>query len=570
MNRNFLKIMLLLAFIFNLSLFLNIHLNQMPKYDDIYYYKLVDGIDKLGLPLVYRGEETGYQYGGGIIGDYINGLAHPPLGAYILYLFYLFLGKSIFSLRFVGYLNVLITILVLTIISKQIYSAKKNKYLFYLIPILYLTSHLVVQKSTYQSMDTLFYPALLGIFIFLILKYEDYKFNFLIFGLMLGILLLIKYTTVPILILSLFLYYVLRTKYFQAFHVTFWTSIMGVGLFLIAMWLFSQYSIDTFAETLNYTFARIATPLSFKIIVKHILTALAYDSFWVSPYIMVLFASSFLYRLIAYFKTRTAEKIDLIFIFVILGWLAYSIKAPDIYYKFPLFGLILLLIFYPFGFKFKFKKNHLAVYLLSSVLFFSLPDPFLMLPKLLPYNIDSIYYLILLSLYFSPLMFILSIKRKYRFSALLVISVIFFVSINLSQSIVDYSTVNLYGERGYDELIDYMKNIYKKDALIVVRDDAGFLIGGKYYRDDDFFVNNYCRVNNSLVYRLPSSCGSIIGPYNTNHLGKLENVSYFIYSSFLNEHMGGLNPEVKDYLDEKFILKKEFGHFKIYVRDVIN
>lgn len=568
MNKNILKFLLVVALIINFMLFLNMHNNQMPKYDDIYYYKMLDGIDKFGIPLVFRGIGTGHHYGGGVYGDYINGLAHPPLGTYILYFFYKLLSDSIFSLRFFGYLMSLLTIFLIFKICKQLFRDKtKRESISYVVSIVYLLSPVVIQKSTYQSMDTLFYPALLALFVYLFLKHGETKYNYILFGILFGIILLIKYTTVCFLILSIFIYYLLQKKFYKAISVTFWTCLIGFSIFLISLGTYSLYFPGTLTETLRYTlFGRVATSASFGVIVRHLFSTIAYDTFWLSPALVLFFITSLLQRTKLLFQIRKIKKIDFLWIFVIITWVAYSIKAPDIYYKFPLYGLFLILIFSQFKYN-KIDLSFLSISLLTIISLLSfLPDPFLVLPKLLPFTSTTLLNLLVLSLYFVPLVIFVFTKNKININLCLLLVISFFIVLNIQQATADYSTVNLYGEKGYNEMIQYVKENLKLGNAYVVRDDMGFWIGGEYFRADEFTKNNHCGIDNSLIYRTSSSCGSIIGPYDVNHVNKFKTneIKYFIYSEFLNEYLGGIAPDIQKILDSNYKLDAEFGHFKIY------
>lgn len=563
-----LKLFLILALILNLFLFLNTHFNQSPKHDDVYHYKLVEGIDRFGIPLIYRGEGIAYQYGSSLEGDYMNGLSHPPLGSYSLYLFYKLFSNSIFSLRFFGYIMSLFTVILIFKICGQIFSNKrKEKQVAYLASIFYLISPLVIQKSIIQSMDTLFYPALLSLFVYLFLKYENTKYNYILFGFLFGIILQIKYTTVCFLVLSMFIYYLLKKQYYRAVLVTFWTSIIGFLLFFSIYGIYSLYFSGSFLATSSITLGRVTNFMGLTVILRHILTSIAYDSFWLSPGLLLLLFFALIARVKSFFCIKNLQKIDFLWIFILITWAAYSIKAPDIYYKFPLYSLILIVAIgsFPLIFNIDYKKLIIALPIITLLLYL-LPDPFLILPSLLPFTSITIPYILILLLYFVPLIILVFIRKNIRFSIYILLIVSFFMVLNFQHAMADHSTLMYYGEKGYEETIDYLKARLAPEDLYVAREDVGFLVGGKFYRSEELTIKNDCGIDNSLVFRQATPCGTILGPYNINHAEKLKlkQLKYAVYSSYLQEYMGGFSEEVQKIINSDYRLEKQFGHFRIY------
>ena len=112
----------------------------------------------------------------------------------------------------------------------------------------------------------------------------------------------------------------------------------------------------------------------------------------------------------------------------------------------------------------------------------------LILPKLLPYNQETIFNLLIFGIYFLPLILLFFLESKSNLSLILIFS--FFIAMNLHQLIGNYSTITVYGERGYEDSINYLKKELLPDQLYIARWDIGYNVGGKFYLDDDFTIKN--------------------------------------------------------------------------------
>ena len=529
--------------------------SQLPKYDDIFAVESTRSIITTGIPQIYWGEQEAYKYEAGKTTGWVSGLYHPPLYSYLLSAF-VYLFDSLFAYRLFGVLCQFIAFWLLWLISKEI----SKVHVLPLAAILYFLSPLAIHQSLLFSIDTTIYPITLLLFILMFVRWEDNlpMRRTLLLGLLFGFALLSKYTTAIFLPVTVGAYYVLRRKYAFAIQRVAIIGVVGLASFLGGMLTFSSLTGLDFLYVLRFTlFSRAMAPTQ---VFRNMLSSGAYDIFW-APFLF-FFLAFCVHRLVDYAREKTVGKGDIPLLFCSIGYLAYALKAPNIYYKFP-FLMIMALYGADLGVV-KYKKV-LTAFLVAIPFYLVLPDPLLLLPRIIPVVFAALPSLAVLLLMLLPLFVTLFTKR---YSLALGVLLAMEAGMVFAQVQGNYSTIVAYGERGYEETIAYIKPQLSPSDMVINRWDLGYLLGVSFYQDESFTHRNLCGIENTKARRKPSTCGLLDVEYRTNSTSFLSDsrVKFFIHSRYFAELDGGLTNDTKSILADQYVLDKTIGDFSIYRR----
>lgn len=529
--------------------------SQLPKYDDIFAVESTRSIIATGVPKIYWGEQEAYKYEANKTTGWVSGLYHPPLYSYLLSAF-LFFFDGLFAYRFFGVLCQFIAFWLLWLISKEI----SKVHLLPLAAILYFLSPLAIHQSLLFSIDTTIYPVTLLLFLVVFVRWED-KLTMrrtLLLGLLLGLALLSKYTTAIFLPMTVGAYYFLRRKYAFAIQRAAVISVVGLVSFLGGMLTFSSLTGLDFLYVLRFTlFSRTIAPTD---VFRNALSSAAYDVFW-APFLL-FFLVFCVHRIVDCAREKTVSKGDIPLLFCCIGYFAYCLKAPNIYYKFP-FLMIMALYSADLG-VIKYKKVLLSL-LVATPFYLMLPDPLLLLPSIIPVVSASLPSLAILVLLLLPLVITIFTKR---YSLALGVLLALEVGMVFAQVQGNYSTIVAYGEQGYEETIAYLKPQLSPSDMIISRWDLGYWLGVPFYQDESFTHRNLCGIDNTKAQRKPSTCGLLDITYRTNSTSFLNDsrVKFFIHSQYFAELDGGLTKDTERILAEQYIPDKIMGDFSLYRR----
>jgi 4-amino-4-deoxy-L-arabinose transferase-like glycosyltransferase len=526
-DKNFQKRIFLWGLLISFSIYgfcSSVALQKPFNLDEADFTSLAHNIKLSGRPILYVAED--------FVKDLCNlklysaeqhlgyGLWHPPLYGNLLALWFKIFGETTLAGRLFGLFCAIISLFLCLIIIKEICTYENiNKedrfFISVLASILYFINPLILQFSLLIDIDNSIQPILILLFFYIFIKnYRNDKLRFDIYlGLIFGISLLAKLPTPPLVLISIFVFYLFERKIGKAFKKTFIIGFVGIIFFLL-IWLTYAISLSlpvNFFLVYNYG-TKVLPILKYKALfllplIKN--TSIFFVS-WVSPAFIILAIIGMGDKLLNFIRTKKLSPLILLIIFSLVVWCAYTIFYPRgsmMKYQFINYQIFIVIISFLI---FKYLKNLTMKELIISFIggaifllfmFFRVPDS-----VMLSYNFLSkramistiIFYLLPTFILPFGLSFLFSgtLKTKYLILGFFVALLVYNISLDFKQ-VAPYTTTNdwnNYGELGLKETIDYLDKNLSSEGTIICRKDVGYYLKEmknrpkrKWYSNDNCF-----------------------------------------------------------------------------------
>ncbi|MDD5650610.1 MAG: glycosyltransferase family 39 protein [Candidatus Nanoarchaeia archaeon] len=499
-----------------------------------------------------------------------TGIEHPPLYLYTLVLFIQLFGYNLFGLKFSGIFFTILNSILIYFMTKLI--IKDNKLIPFLASFLYLIHPLVFENAVFLSLDggILTFSTILFIYVFLKYKLEKPIWLVLIFLFSLWI----KFTSFPVLIASVFFYYLFfekENKFKNIFNLGL-ISLISVFLFGLTFYIYSYLINYDFLHPFIYlTAGKFGHRTS--ILLNLLRSAYVFKSFifWITPPLFIYI----IYKLFSY-TSKTIKKelpfpTSYLFCYLFSALAFFTALGVD-YLGFPKHYIILLPVLSIIlaidifrNFKdFKISYDLLIILLLVPIyLFIFVKDPMYYdaLWKALPIIDSSIIWMVLdilkrLALILLPLP-ILFLYFKYYHKKGFLFSVVFYSLILMIYSsayliYVPYNTGINQGDTGLQETIDYLKmNVNQSTmATLLVPQQINFIWNnGK----DLAYIGNNAYLYNVKNYYLFSKL------FFNKVIIQKDNTYLVLYERDLHRTKG-----IKEITESNFDFVKDIGTYKIY------
>lgn len=501
-------------------------------------------------PVWYKGEQTPAQ----------SGLFHPPLYIYSLAFFIRTLGFSEMTVRLFGLLCTLISAYLLIRILRLF--KFKNRWGEVLLLGLFLLNPYTIACVTVPDIDTTVLPITMLLFMYLCLRFYwtadlSKKYEVLLLGAFFALNLWAKLTTplmLPIFVFSLLL--ICRFSLLNAFIKTVKITVAGALMFLVTYFIYTKavslpmsytfhFLIESFTKGTNGNQTLITKVLNNAANAKT-------QIFWFTIPFSFIYLTSLLgitfdkkrdqeaniVRLLAYFGLAV-----LIFYMCLIAPFGGFFKYP-----FPIFGLMALtIVLYYQRFLAAIKINP---YIAGSILaiFFLIETHFFSDKAFLNHDVfKGMLYFGLAVLAGFGLLYArkTSAYAKLAFVYLLFVVIGYQIGISRVQAISTYPTKYLYGQRGADETINYLKLNTKNNEIIWSMKDIGFYVNDKYYENYPFFFDK--SLNSTLV-----------------NLLKQGKIRYYVVTTGIGEDRIDYYKDIANILNQYATKKAAFGNFVIY------
>ncbi|MBF0216289.1 MAG: glycosyltransferase [Candidatus Omnitrophica bacterium] len=436
------------------------------------------------------------------------GLWHPPVYIYSLALAFKMFGENTVVARGLGVLYYFLGFIFLLLTCRELFKGKE----FYLITLIagafYLINPILIQYSMLIDIDggLLMLSTIAFAYFFIRYNNEGMTVRKLVFlGVLIGCMLLIKFTTPPLIAPAIFLFYLSRRDYKGALINTFLIFIIGSTLAFSLWYIYCLIFHVDMLFPIHYTFSTKMSQGGLGLSankVGMVLISLVFFIKWVSPAFVILMAGSALARVRTCVLNKISGNIDFLLMLgslVFVFYLYYFPRMAMMKYQTPLYPVSIILIssfIYDTAIKNVlidkrgFKIIGALVAITTAYHTFLLPhDPLkLMLygrSALPPFLTDKPFLLAALSLgpfLAVPLfLYFTSTKGKIFSSFILGLFIIAFaseVSLDIKQA-SNYTTANSwnnYGEKGEAETISYLNERLGPDEPFVARKDIGYYL----------------------------------------------------------------------------------------------
>lgn len=482
------KIILIALIIFLYLGLLFFSIQNLFQADEIDFIKASKGILETGKP-IYKAD---------LLNKNFQGLWHPPLYIILLTIPQYFFGENPIALRSVAIICELFTIILIFLITD--YLVKKRK-LFWasFAAIIYTLNPLAVQSSIILDIDGSILNFLMALFVYLYIKNKSYWY-------LIPSLLLVfwsKFSGTVILCGALFIYTIL-TKNLKKFKQSI-TTIFSAGiLFLITFFVYTKY------YNLDFLMPLTRNPLigntlkiisgSFTNIAKS-LWSIKLFLYFAIPFFIFLFCY-LSYKFIKNKTYKTHKNIVLIALIPIISIIIFFIAGSSTW-NFPKYYILTLPYISIFiGFmlskiELRLDKNIYSFVIASLItllyFFIFLGDP--LIPEIQvfaskQYLMETIPRILMrfLSYVVVPLIIfsLITIKSKIKNKVILVLLFLTFTTaiyIDITQATADYSTHNLYGTTGLEEIINYFETNQIPSNQTAVYPNLGYYLGYNDYYD---------------------------------------------------------------------------------------
>lgn len=562
-------------------------LTNLPKYDDIWTLQMVNSINDKGFPYEYYGEEFTEKIGINTTDYLMPALQHPILQPLIV-TFFSDLFRKVFyfvdiplyqTIRIFQILCTFLNLLLIYLLIKEL-ELKNIKDTFMLSVSIYLLLPAVIQGSLLFSVDTSTYPLFINLFILFFLKYLKNKTRIFTLIFIFALILLNKYTTGVFLLPSIFIYFCLKKDYLKAIFVPAVIGILGTTICFLFMWQYAYFFDQNIYYLIKWTFLnRIAGGNNFMILLNHLLISLSYHFiYFIPPFIclLLLILSKESFSLIFnYSHLKKIELYQFLLIFVSITWFIYLIKDPDLYSIFPLLSLIAILFsIYLLPELNNINFNHILFFIVCSLYYLVITkDIRRLLPSILPWSYQSYFIILDILVYLIPFFIILAYNllflqnNKLKFKRLclwfFILTIAIAIGFNLKLFFADYSIITMYGEKGFENTVEFMQKNNITNTMIISRWDIAYFTNNKFYLYDEFTKHNLFGGDNSVKYTCPY-CAEDINKIQPANLPLIKNIKYIIYSDFVKELDGGFNDRFKEILNLNYEIIWKEGNYIIY------
>ncbi len=505
-----LMICLVIAIFLNLSLIVP-QLEDLPRLDESEFVDAARAISKSGVPFSTFWNKHG---------NYL--LWHPPLYQYISAVVIRFSDPGWIAIRIVqhiffgGALFLLFRLFMYPKFYESTGMALEQKVW---VPIL-IVSFTLINPFMIQSVllididnNVLFFFITLFLFFFILRAGNTNIGVPYLLGILFCCTLWAKMTTTLALPILVFLYYSANFGFKKAIFFVMKFLSIGIVLFLLSYSLYTFLTGVPFSQPFQHprfysAGQNISTLFSYaKIsgIVKELVLVIV----WLTPATFILFVIGIKDRINKIFRTKKLVPVDIFAIFGLIMFIVYILFGGTPFY-FPKYqGLMIPFLLMPVAplvvtISRELLKNmtgrdkyfliiiFLIVFLYS---YFVVRDPLYSMQADV-FSRSWLHKLWIISLYVLPVPVVLALLKINFFNIslkeLLVIAALFVlvtsnISMSLHQSKADYSTRYYYGERGLNEVVNYVSANHN-GQLIFARKDIGWLSGAKWYQADGFLA----------------------------------------------------------------------------------
>ncbi len=442
---------------------------------------------------VAGGKVTGHfsQMDGKFIENPSNMLMHPPTYIYLLSLFIVLFGYSTYSVRAVSALFSIGVIILIFLITKKILdkeNSENSEELALFAALLYAISPIAIQNSILIDID----GGLLNFFILLFVYLYISKKSSLYLIPALFMIFASKLTGAVVLFWSLILLSLIRKDFKESLRVVKLFLISGMAFFIIFFSYTSFFGLDyrpLFTHNSAIGLIRVFLSQPYTNLARA-LWGYKVFFYFITPFLFYLFVMVSFFIIKNYSKDRDykndKKEIILLWIYPILTFILIFIAGSSgwNFAKYHItavpFMIILVVYFMPRNIK-NLDKIYWLLTALTLVLFIYLAifvkDP--LIPesagRLATVSLFSVIQPVIIRfILFGVIPLLLCIpltrrlpKRKF-YLALFFLVLVSSIYIDVIQAKADYSTHNLYGDKGLEEVIKYSKEIPPEQILCYV------------------------------------------------------------------------------------------------------
>ena len=276
-------------------------------------------------------------------------VAHPLLYHYLLSIHFSIFGENTVSGRLPGVFCFVIMLLLALKISKQLFPGNKGSVVGILAIFLFSVNPFSIQNSLLLDIDTTILPVLIMIFYYGFLRSGAGKTisSIVVLAILFAMCLWAKEITPYFVLLSMLIYLSLARNVRSALTISCLIGLLGTLLFIISWTIFCHFTnvpILSFVEfsVINKAFnVSLHSGISLRAILYH----LSFSSRWLTPAMCLLLFASFIKRLVPYFKyPRRITQSDFLWIFVIIYWAITNFVMYSTKYQYPVYGLAFILV----------------------------------------------------------------------------------------------------------------------------------------------------------------------------------------------------------------------------------
>lgn len=515
-------------------------------------------------------------------------LTHPLLYTFTQSFIQRIFGPAEFPLRMYGVMHFLLSLCVSLAIISRLINEKRflRNIAFGLCALLYIANPLLIQHSVVINADNNILTTAILVFIYFFARFEKYEGRrFFLSRFILAVLLALCFWSkelAPAFMIVGILFYRLLNRDFKKLGFDFFcVGLCGFLIFWLTWWLYCACSgLDTLAFV-RYTLINKGRIYLYSLVVRHYLfefffSGLRWHIYWVSAPFFAILLIFLVMRVGNFLKEKKAALIDFIFIIACAIWLPFQFFKPRMdmmKYHYPAYPLFIIIITWLFvyalrallaaGFKPSLgKKKSLIFCVFFFILvwhYYLLGDYLLPLSELTSLNFSWVflasYYLPMVCMVVCVMILVRKILRK---SICVIVVVLFILPVNtaltLNQAKADYATVEIwgnYGEKGFWQALDYLKNHLKDDSIVAIRSDFAYYLVNRFGRKitNVEFYELYEVLDNPVVSsKIPYE---VLGPF----------VLFDLRALLLAEHF---NRGSISYISRYYELEKIIGSFVIF------
>jgi hypothetical protein len=510
-------------------------------------------------------------------------LPHPPLYDYINAFIIRYLGSSEYILRSHGILFYICTLIVLLMLIKHVFSYDKEKVKIglFIAASIYIINPLIIQYSILIDGDSAITMFLITLFVYLFIRYEQLegsKFvcSRYILALVLCTCLMIKELT-PFLIAGSIVIFRLIQKNSRKLIADLLITIMGGFLLFWLIWSvychFTGTNILAFLEHTIFAKSGAMTPafIARQLNPMVFLRSIRFIFYWPTAALSFLILASFFGFFLRFVKSRTLTKEGIVFILSAVIFVAYHFGKASVEmvkYQYTIYPLFIFAVAWFFvnivNFNYKLEDRNvfkmllfgfICVFLLS-VYYYKLGDYILLM-----FSLPKVFYV----QYFAPILvsaiawFVL-FKRRAGYSCL-PLSLLFCIypisiGLNLNQT-APYTTSSSwmnYGERGFKQTVDFLKENIRPGTTLIARGDICYYL--KYFHGKDLHVLSIGHVY-ADTYK-ERDYAKLVEIFSDDNVGYLVFDNIWFRARYSDNFLAAIN--------HFFVIEKEIGNFVILSR----
>lgn len=572
LKSNYLKVYLSLFLI--LAIYLIFALGSIKTFlrgDEIDFVLAAKGITLTGIP----------KYSGMLLPNELFSL-HPPLYLYLLALVFRLFGVSEVSVRLVGILCALGNIVLVYFIAQELFKERKDFWIIAgLASFMFAINPLVIQGSSVVDIDNTVLTLTISLFLFCFVKtYRRPRLlRVLILGLLFGLSLWAKLPTPPLLIVSIVLFYWLKGDLREGLSLALGIGLLGGLLFLVTFGLYSYFFNFPFLQPFLYLPGRLLTEYgrtfySIRQSALLILGRLYILFFYLSPSLALLAVLACYFRARKWLKQVGSELVDFFAIFSGLIFVVYTFVGSTAW-GFPRFYLpmlpglsVVVAYFLVDNFAYVTRKEALLylsmLALLTLYFLFIVGDPLLLpfppkrsflfqsgIVRLIVSKASCFSSLYLLSLVFAIVVFKCVARRISAIGLVALAGVVTLAASNLSLNILQsracYSTRYIYGEKGMEQTISYLKKRVSQSDLVICDSEIAYYLGTKRR------IGKFYLIDTRVLFR----------PASFRQLARQSKIGFVVIRKTDVAYSPQFG-EIKSLMKKRWMLDRKFGNFEIY------